>query len=160
MRFKVSNASFLLAVHCCLAPLEKQMKVFAKDVMQSEVKTVAADLPLTELVARFAGDDVRGFPVIDSDQLCGVVSTTDVFRAFDKLESLSVKDVMNKDVVSVSPSTTLHEAAAIMSDKGIHRVLVLDENKIVGVLSALDIVRACGNDRIDISFTPPPIRDF
>lgn len=136
------------------------MKVFVKDVMQSDVKTVSAELSLKELAARFAIDDVSGFPVLDADELSGVVSTTDVFRSVDNLNSHTVKDIMNRDVVSVSPTTTLHDAAATMSQKGIHRLLVLDDDKLVGVLSALDIVRACGNDRIDISFTPPPIRDF
>lgn len=136
------------------------MKVFVNNVMQTDVKTVSPNLRLSELVNRFADDDVSGFPVVDEGQLFGVVSSTDVFRVADKLESLTVKDIMSVDVVSVSPKSTLHDAAATMSDNGIHRVVVLDDEKLVGVLSALDIVRACGNDRIDISFTPPPTLDF
>jgi len=136
------------------------MKVFVKDVMQEDVKTVGAELRLADLVGRFASDDVSGFPVVAGDQVAGVVSSTDVFRSADKLESLRVEDIMCRDVVSVSPATTLHDAAATMSEKRIHRLMVLENEKLVGVLSALDIVRACGNDLIDISFTPPPIRDF
>lgn len=77
-----------------------------------------------------------------------------------RMDHLTVADVMNSNVISVTSDTTLHDVAALMNKEKIHRVLVIDDGKLVGLLSSLDIVRACGNDLVDISFTAPEIRDF
>jgi CBS domain-containing protein len=71
-----------------------------------------------------------------------------------------VSDVMTTDVISVSPDTSLHEVASLMNQKKIHRVLVVEDQRLVGLISSLDIVRACGDDLVDISFTSPEILDF
>lgn len=172
------------------------MKVFAKDVMQKDVKTVRSDLPMADLERRFVDDDVSGFPVVDSDgTVRGVVSARDLMEhvceergdvemstAFydedshmefssvsddwvsaevgKRADHLCVSDLMNSDVISVPSDTSLHDVAALMSEKKIHRVLVIDDRHLVGIVSSTDVVRACGNESIDISFTPPEILDF
>lgn len=172
------------------------MKVFAKDVMQKEVKTVRPDLPMADLERQFVDDNVSGFPVVDSDQsVLGVVSAKDVLThvcenrkdvemstgfydedahmEFSSVNSdwvsaevgkrgdhLHVSDLMTDHVISVTSQTSLHDVAAIMSKKKIHRVLVIDDGRLVGIVTSSDIVRACGNESIDISFTAPPILDF
>ena len=55
---------------------------------------------------------------------------------------LKVRDVMLRDVVSVAPGDTLREAARMMAERGIHRVIVLVGGQPIGALSALDVVRA------------------
>ena len=172
------------------------MKVFAKDIMEKNVKTVRSDLPFPDLERRFVDDDVSGFPVVDSDQTVrGVVSASDVMTqlceervdvemstAFydedphvefgsvsddwvsaevgKRTDHLFVRDVMNANVISVNSETSIHEVAALMTKKKIHRVLVIDDKCLVGVISSIDIVRACGSPNIDISFTARPILDF
>ena len=172
------------------------MKVFAKDVMQRNVKTVPSDLPLADLERRFVDENVTGFPVVESDgTVRGVVSARDILEhvceergevemstAFYDDESrmefssvsddwvsaevgkrgdhLFVSDLMNSDVISVTSDTSLHDVAALMAESKIHRVLVIDDRQLVGIVSSSDIVRACGNEDIDISFTAPEILDF
>jgi len=77
-----------------------------------------------------------------------------------RADHLVVADVMNDDVISLPPTASLHDVAALMSDMNIHRILVVDAGHLVGILTSLDVVRACGNDDIDITFVPPPILDF
>lgn len=55
---------------------------------------------------------------------------------------LHVADLMVKDVVSVAPQATLQEAAACMVERRVHRLLVLQEGRLVGIVSALDLLRA------------------
>jgi CBS domain-containing protein len=163
------------------------MKVYAKDIMQRDVRTVDSDLPLAELQLRFAQERVSGYPVVEGSSIQGVVSERDLLRptgevcdwkptafyqdgpdtparAVESSEKrsadLRVRDVMSTKVVSVTPDTALHDVAALMSDKQIHRVLVVEENRLVGMISSLDIVRACGQDSIEISFSAPKIQDF
>lgn len=172
------------------------MKVFAKDVMQKDVKTVRQDLAMADLERRFIADNVSAFPVVDSDQsVQGIVTARDVLAHVCELRSevemstsfydeeghadftsllddwvsaevgkradhLCVRDLMTEDVISVPSSMSLHEVAALLTEKKIHRVLVIDDRRLVGIVSTSDIVRACGNDLIDISFKPPEILDF
>lgn len=60
---------------------------------------------------------------------------------WDQLERYTVEEIMSGDVVTVTPSTPLPEAARLMLDHHIHRVLVVDGDDLVGVMSAFDFVR-------------------
>jgi len=56
--------------------------------------------------------------------------------------NVSVQDVMTSDIAAVAPSATLREVAALCLERGVHRVLVVDEQKrLHGLISALDLVR-------------------
>jgi CBS domain-containing protein len=60
----------------------------------------------------------------------------------DELPELEVAEIMTREVVSVRPGTPVRQVAALMDERRIHRVLVLDEeNRLHGLISALDIVR-------------------
>ncbi len=171
------------------------MKVFAKDIMGKDVKTVTPDLPFADLERRFVADGVSGFPVVDEGAIRGVVSASDVLAhacaarsdvemktAFyeddphtefgsvsgdwvsaevgKRTDHLHVRDLMNPHVISVKSDILIHDVARLMTEEKIHRVLVIDDKQLVGMISSTDIVRACGNPNIDISFTAPPIMDF
>lgn len=60
---------------------------------------------------------------------------------WDQLERHTVEEIMSRDVVTVSSGTPLPEAAHLMLDHHIHRVLVVDGDDLVGVVSAFDFVR-------------------
>ncbi len=58
------------------------------------------------------------------------------------LDEYTVADVMTRDVMSQSSDTTVQEAARYMLDRQIHRVLVVDQGKVKGIVTTTDIVRA------------------
>lgn len=58
------------------------------------------------------------------------------------LDQHTVEEAMNRDVISVPLSESVRAAATIMAVRGIHRVLVIDSGRLVGIVSALDIARA------------------
>lgn len=57
------------------------------------------------------------------------------------LGSELVKDWMNPDVISVAPSTSLKEICKVMTAKSVHRVLVVEEERLRGIVSTFDVVR-------------------
>jgi CBS domain-containing protein len=61
------------------------------------------------------------------------------------LDRYTVADAMNAEVFSVSPQVTAREAARLMQERGIHRLLVLTGGRLVGIVSALDVARAVSN---------------
>jgi CBS domain-containing protein len=56
------------------------MATTARDVMNTEVRTVSPDVPLTDLDKLFVENRVTGFPVVESERLVGVVSRSDIIR--------------------------------------------------------------------------------
>ena len=69
-------------------------------------------------------------------------------REWDPLAEHTVADAMSRWVVSVAPETSVVTAARLMTSSRIHRVVVLDRDRLCGVLSTLDLVRAVGQGRV------------
>ncbi len=96
---------------------------------------------------------VRHFPVLDGAKLVGVIDQDDLLHASmaslvrhpkDKvraaLGTVAVKDFM-KAATSVGRETSIHDAASLMVDRGIECLLVMDGNKLVGVVTRSDLLR-------------------
>ena len=94
--------------------------------------------------------DVTGLPVVDEDgTLVGVISQTDLLRGGGDLHSairqrytgLRVGDLMSTPAITVDISTPLEDAARLMRDEKIHRVVAVDgHGRAIGVLSSMDFV--------------------
>ncbi len=125
------------------------------DLMTKEVVTLDANDTLN------VADDVMGLarirhmPVIDGDDsVVGLLSQRDLFRgalaralgygefAQKKLYGmLKVKEVMTNDVLTVPPTTPLVDAAKIMTDRKIGCLVVVEAERLVGILTESDFVR-------------------
>jgi CBS domain-containing protein len=123
----------------------------AADIMEKGVVTVSPELPLHDFEELLSGEGISGAPVTDADgKVLGIASKTDIIEALsqripDALElgpELCVADVMTEGAVSVPPDATLAEVARTMVDGGLHRVLVSEGERLLGVVSALDVLRA------------------
>jgi CBS domain-containing protein len=71
-------------------------------------------------------------------------------RVGERIEQLQVKDVMNRTLVKVSPDQSLAQVAQTLADHRIHRVLVCDEGRLVGIVTTLDLVRLIANRRLRV----------
>ncbi len=63
-------------------------------------------------------------------------------RDWDLLDEYTVADVMTRDVMSRASDSSVEEVAKFMLDRGIHRVLVIDDGELKGIVTTTDIVRA------------------
>jgi CBS domain-containing protein len=118
------------------------MKV--RDIMSSPVEMIAPDAMITEAADKMKSYDVGVLPVEKDGDIVGMITDRDiVVRAIaDKLDprKTPVSKVMTFDAMCCSEDTEMEEAARIMEEKKIHRLLVLDESDTVsGILSIGDI---------------------
>lgn len=67
---------------------------------------------------------------------------------WESLDDHTVQEVMSRNVLSVGPDADVREAARLMKDRSIHRVLVLEGDALVGILSAWDVVGAVADGRL------------
>jgi CBS domain-containing protein len=131
----------------------KEMKVH--DVMTSDPTTLKRNDKLTLADDIMQLGRVRHLPVLEDDgqALVGIVTQRDLFRnalaqalGYGKhaqrkiLDTLAVKDVMATDVVTTGPDTSLVEAARILTERKIGCLPVVENGRLVGILTEGDFV--------------------
>jgi CBS domain-containing protein len=108
------------------------------DVMTRNVITIKEDSTREQAARLLARHRISGLPVINKDgNVVGVVTEYDVIAK----EGQSVGDIMTRGIISVTPDTDLDTASHILVYERIRRLPVLDQGKLVGIVSRSDVVR-------------------
>lgn len=143
----------------------------ARDIMTREVVTVTEDTTIRELAGIITTHRIGSVPVVDGEgKLVGIVTETDlieqdksfhiptVITLFDwviylesekkfekelkRMTAVTVGEICSREVITVDPETPVSEIADIMSGKKIHAVPVVEEGKLVGIVSRIDLIRS------------------
>lgn len=143
----------------------------AMDVMTTDVITVDPDTTIQALATLLAERGISGAPVVDANgHLTGIVSegdllhraeigtarrhrerrrswwldhfASDLARDYVRSHGRTVKDIMTRDVVTVSEDLDLGEVAAALEAKRVKRVPVVRDGKVVGIITRANLVRA------------------
>ena len=111
-------------------------------IMSSPVVTVAPALPVMRVIEMMYATKHLGFPVVDHDVLMGMVTVADVHSlpSIDR-DAKQVRDVMRRGVIAVAPETPVMDVLRIMGAKDIGRVLVVDKDRLVGIVTRTDILK-------------------
>jgi CBS domain-containing membrane protein len=126
-----------------------------RDLMTKEVRTVGRNDKASDADALMSEARVRHLPVLDDEgQLAGILSRRDVYRtalqrtfgygekAQDRiLGNLVVKELMTNRVETVAPDAPIEEAASRMLEKKISALVVVEGERVVGILTESDFVR-------------------
>lgn len=141
--------------------------MIVREIMKTDMIAIPRGTSYREVAKILLEKRVSGAPVVDGNgQLVGVVSEKDLFKAiypsyndfytapeslvdFDKLEKDAsrasdkrVEDFMSPRLITTTPTTPILKVGAIMVATGIHRVPVLENGKLVGMVSRGDVYRA------------------
>lgn len=145
----------------------------AKDIMTRKVHSVTPDTDVEELSRLFVETRVSSVPVIEEDgRLFGIVTETDlveqdkplhiptVVSIFDwvfylesekdfreevqKITARKVRKICSRELVTCTPDTPVNEIAALMVENRVHLIPVIDNDRVVGVVARLDIIRSMG----------------
>ncbi|MDW7726967.1 MAG: CBS domain-containing protein [Candidatus Methanoperedens sp.] len=121
-----------------------------RDAMTRGVATVPMDDTVKRVAVMLANQGLSAIAVISPDgEVVGVISDMDILNVMGKegWENMTAESIMTTRIETVSPTSTINEAARIMGEKHIHRLLILSEPGVgasqrpIGILSASDIVR-------------------
>lgn len=111
----------------------------AKDIMTRDVITASPAASVKDLAKLLIRNQISGAPVVDGKgRLVGIVSEADIVGKSPK----RVKNLMTKQVQSVEEDTPVEEIARLMMTYKINRLPVVNEKKLVGIVSRSDIVGA------------------
>jgi CBS-domain-containing membrane protein len=137
------------------------------DIMSTDAEAVAAEAPIAEVVERLVARDYTALPVVDAERrVIGMIGDSDLltsgltrlsvsvqkaigpalvaeFLAGLRREARRVKDAMTAPAVTVSPETSVKEAAHVMHARSLKRLPVVDrDGRLLGVLGRLDILES------------------
>jgi CBS domain-containing protein len=120
----------------------------ARQLLQGKGQEVLAISPndtIYDAMKLMANRNVGALLVLDDGKLCGVISERDFARKLfiqnKAPKEIRVNELMTKDVVYVRPEVTADQCMALMTDKRVRHLPVLDGDRVIGVLSIGDLVK-------------------
>ena len=120
-------------------------RLHISSVMVKDVFTVPKTMQLEDVAKLMLDNGIGSVPVMDDDEkMVGIVSKADFVTlatgiAFDKI---AVKEVMSKELVTVSPTERIVHARRQMIENHVGRVPVVDDGELVGMITSKDLMRA------------------
>ncbi len=131
--------------------MERESRGLVIDLMAGDPIVVAPDVSLVKVAQILADYDIGGMPVVDpAGRLLGVVSQTDLVHLWassvppSEWPALLVRDVMTEPAVTIRGSASLREAARLMTERDVDRLIVVGDavEEPLGVISDSDLVRS------------------
>jgi CBS domain-containing protein len=110
----------------------------------SQVHSIPADVTVFEALQKMADENVGALVVIEGTQLVGLISERDYARKVilkdRSSKELKVREIMSSHVVTASPRSTIDECMSSMTDKRCRHLPIVEEGRVVGVVSIGDLV--------------------
>lgn len=117
------------------------MKVW--EIMTAEVATANPDTSLREIANMMREEDTGAIPVLDGDELAGIVTDRDiVIRCVAEgrdPEDTTAEDILSERLETVEPDADVEEASTLMAKRQIRRLPVVQDGRLVGMVSLGDI---------------------
>jgi CBS domain-containing membrane protein len=124
-------------------------------IMTSPVVTLKKQDSLEKAEKLFKKHHIRHIPVVTEDVVVGMLSYTDLLRlsfadVTDNVDEdadalvynmFTIKQVMKKNIITVSSSNSIKEVAEILATKEFHALPVVDNNKLVGIVTTTDLIK-------------------
>ena len=126
------------------------------EIMNRSVITCHPNEALSAIINKFKMFNISGMPVAEKKHLTGMITFRDVSSflpapeemckekksTLEKKFATHVKEIMTTPALSLAPTTTVDQAARVMVEHHINRVPVVDRDRIVGIVTRWDIIKA------------------
>ena len=130
-----------------------------RELMQTQVFAVGPNDPLDRVYFLLHYEKIRHLPVLQKDKVIGMVSDRDLYKSLGPksgkgpvqpginpaalhVSPRKVRHIMRRGVLTIEPQAAAAEAAAMMAKKKIGALPVVDHGKLVGILTATDLLGA------------------
>ena len=110
-----------------------------------DVLKVDAEASALDAVRQMVGANIGSLLVTDGDEVTGIVTERDYLRRVAEEgptdEDVTVRDIMSSPLIVVGPETEIDECMALMTDRRIRHVPVVEDGEVVGIVSIGDVVK-------------------
>jgi len=117
---------------------------FVEDAMTKNVVSIDSSLTVRDAAKMMTDAKVGGLVVMKDNAPIGMLTERDLVRrviSTDKLYSTPISEIMSTPVITAKPDYTIWELAQTMKTKKIHKIPIEKDNRLVGIITATDIVK-------------------
>jgi CBS domain-containing protein len=126
--------------------------MIVREALVSDPRVLSADASVREAAELLTHPHVKNVLVTDGERLLGCVTVESVVAAVARgaeLGSASIRDVVETDVASVPPDMPLDEALHLMAERGLERLPVTENGRLLGVLPREPVARRLAEDEAE-----------
>lgn len=120
-----------------------------KLIMTQKVVSIKTSAKISEALAKMKQSNLGGLPVVDEkDCVKAIVTERDIAVLFaDRTSGVTVAQLMSEKVITALSKTTIFEAEKTMATQGFRRLPIVSDGKVMGIVTAMDIIRffGCGD---------------
>lgn len=117
-----------------------------RDVMTTNVKTVKPFSTVRDVVRKMNKFGIGSVVVVEEDRPVGIITERDILRRivepFLDPGVIKAKDIMSTQLVTISGDVGVEEAAGLMARRKIKKLPVVENGKLVGIVTSMDVMRA------------------
>ena len=119
--------------------------LLVRDVMSKNVKTVRPNSTINEVVRKMNKFEIGSIVVADGEKPVGIITERDILRRVLEVtvasEAMKAKEIMSAPILTIDSEATTEEAATLMNSERIKKIPVVEEGKLIGIVTSTDIVR-------------------
>ena len=123
--------------------------MIVREAMVSDPPAIAADAVMREVAELLARPNVRSVLVVDGERLVGCATADSIVSAVARgvdLATVRARELADGDVATVGPDEPLDEAFRLMGERGLGRLPVTEDGRLIGVLPREPLVRRIAED--------------
>lgn len=121
-----------------------------KLIMAQKVVSIKTSAKISEAIEVMKTANVGGLPVVDGkNSVKAIITERDIVNLFAyRTSGIKVAQIMSENVVTALPKTTIFEAEKTMAIQGFRRLPIVSDGKVVGIITAMDIIRFFGSGEV------------
>lgn len=120
-------------------------------VKGSAIYTISSDQTVYEAIVEMVRHNVGSLLVLEGDDPVGIITERDYLREIAlrgrTSRNTEVREIMSRTVIVVDPNRSLEDCMAIMTERRVRHLPVLDDGRLVGLVSIGDVVKRLSNDQ-------------
>jgi CBS domain-containing protein len=125
-----------------------------------DIWSISPDATVFDALRLMDAKGVGALVVMEGDRLVGILSERDYARKIilkgKSSQATTVREIMTQDVITVHPDQTVDEVMELMTSKSIRHLPIVEDDRVIGVISIMDVVRAViHRQRIELRQSEP-----
>lgn len=116
--------------------------MLVKDVMQRNVVVAKENIKIKEAAEVMSAYHIGSLIITKEDKVIGILTERDILKAIAEgldPKAIEARDIMTKEVITISSTATIEDAASLMLERKIKKLPVVRGEKLVGIITASDI---------------------
>ncbi|MEM7821510.1 MAG: CBS domain-containing protein [Candidatus Aenigmatarchaeota archaeon] len=111
-------------------------------VERNKVIGIVSESDIVRFMCTRIGKSFSKIPTLSTLLFSVIIENIEVKKELEKISKINVKDVMSRDVISISPEKSIFDAASLMEKKDVNRLPVIEDGRLVGIVTRADLIRA------------------